>query len=303
MMKTRMWKILCASMFLLISGAMYAQPGSEIYLFEYRGSARGVSRLDNPRNISNRTGYDNQPYFDPNLAILYYSSADAEGRTDIIAYYYRTGETKKITETHDREYSPRLTPDNNFIACILQRDNGAQDLVGYPIKGGEPKIFIDNMIVGYHAWADENNVAVFTLPQPFKLHVVNIQTGKDTVVAENIGRSLHKIPGRNAVSYIQKLNDNEWMIMALDVKTLAKTPLIKSLPGKEKDMAWTPFEPAPVIIMSDEKKIYTFSPYYQGKDNYTEWKEVKVEGNVPQGTITRLAVDISGKYIAVVISE
>lgn len=303
MMRTRIWKFLGASLLCLISGVMYAQPGSEIYLFEYRGNARGVSQMSNPRNISNRKGYDNQPYFDPNIPVLYYSSANDEGRTDIMAYYLKTGETKKITETHDREYSPRLTPDNNFISCILQRDNGAQDLVGYPIKGGDPKIFIDNLTVGYHAWPDENNVAVFTLPQPFRLHLVNIRTGKDTVVAENIGRSLHKIPGRNAVSYIQKINDTEWMVTALDAKTLEKTLLVKSLPGKEKDMAWTSDESGPVIIMSDEKKIYTFAPYYDGKNYSAEWKEVKLKGELLPGTITRLAVSIDGKYIAVVVSE
>lgn len=121
---------------LLLSGSLFARqpPGTEIFLFDLKVSQNNII-LSNPQNITNRVGYDNQPYFHPEKPIVYYSAADESGRTDIMVYNYKTGERKKLTDTPEREYSPTVTPDGKFISCIIQRDNGAQDLGMYPIDG------------------------------------------------------------------------------------------------------------------------------------------------------------------------
>lgn len=287
-------KVIATLLLAIISIPVFSQPVTEIYLFELTTKGKKLT-ISNPRNITNHKGYDNQPFFHTDYPVLYYASADEEGRTEIKEYNYKSTQTRQLTLTHDREYSPRLTDDKQFLSCILQRDNGAQDLIKYPVNGGAPRVVIDNLIVGYHAWGDENNVVVFTLPQPFKLHLLDIRAGKDTVVAEQVGRSLHKIPGKSAVSFIQKIKDDEWMIRSLDIKTLKITEIVKSLPGKEHDMAWTPDGK---IIMSDEKKVFFLDPAKSAV-----WTEIKVKSDTPLNTITRLAVSPDGKLLAVVVSE
>jgi hypothetical protein len=271
-----------------------AQPGSEIYLFDLKIKRDKVT-LNNPRNITNHKGYDNQPFFHPDKPILYYVSADQEGRTDIIEYNYRSAQTRKLTQTPEKEYSPTVTPDKQFISCIIQRDNGAQDLGKYPIDGGQPQVLINNLIVGYHAWADAERVAVFILPQPFKLHLIDLKQKTDTVMAEQIARSLHKIPGEKAISFIQKVGDNEWTINKLEPETMKISEITKSLPGREHDMAWAP---SGIILMSDEKKLFFYEP-----GNSLAWREVDYQSAMPAGTLTRIAVNAKENLLALVISE
>src|SRR5258706_7191271 len=97
------------------------QAGSEIYLFDMKVSD-GQVVLSNGRNITCHKGYDNQPFFHPTEPLIYYSSFNDSGRSDIKYYDYEKKETKNLTLTHEREYSPTVTPDSQFISCILQRD-------------------------------------------------------------------------------------------------------------------------------------------------------------------------------------
>ncbi len=82
------------------------------------------------------------------------------------------------------------------------------------MKGGSPKIIIDNLKVGYHAWIDNNNLMLFVLEDSVNnnLHQYNAVSKEDKVIAKSIGRSLHKIPGSNEMSFIQKILDNVWLI-------------------------------------------------------------------------------------------
>jgi len=77
-------------------------------------------------NITNHKGYDNQPYFHPDEPVIYYSSFNEEGRSDIKSYNYKTGVTSNITTTSEREYSPTVTPISNtypvsFSATTMHR--------------------------------------------------------------------------------------------------------------------------------------------------------------------------------------
>src|ERR1041385_1393642 len=192
-------KKLLAFAFLLITASAFSQAGSEIFLFDLRLKKDNVS-IDNPKNITNHKGYDNQPFFHIDKNLIYYASFNDEGRSDIKFYNYKSGETKSLTQTQEREYSPTLTPDKEFISCIIQRDNGAQDLGKYPVAGGEPTVIINSLIVGYHVWADNSHLGLFVLGQnggPNDLHYFRLPTKSDTIVAQGIGRSLHKIPNEN----------------------------------------------------------------------------------------------------------
>lgn len=271
-----------------------AQTGSEIYILDIK-EKKGNITLSNPQNITNRAGYDNQPSFHKTDKVLYFSSFDENGRADLKSYNLRTKETKNITKTPEREYSPTLTPDASYLSCIIQRDDGTQDLGKYPVEGGEATVIIDNLIVGYHVWADNSHLALFVLGKenaPNTLHYVRLPTKEDTVLAENIGRSLHKVPEEAAISFVHKVSATNWEIRKLDTETLKSELIATTLSGKE-DIAWTP---TGIILSSDGAKLYQLD----GKI----WKEVLIKGDATMlKGITRLAVNAKGNKLAVVVSE
>ncbi|HRK53933.1 MAG TPA: hypothetical protein PK185_08460 [Cyclobacteriaceae bacterium] len=288
-----MKKIFCLFLFSLPLLAM-SQTGSEIYLFDVQLSGSNIV-VSNPKNVTNHPGYDNQPSFHTSKPLLFYSSFNEEGRSDIKVYNYKSGKTTALTSTSEREYSPTLTPDGKYISCIIQRDNNAQDLGKYPIEGGEAITLIDNLIVGYHAWVDDNNLILFVLGEPMTLQWYDLKSKSSTVLEENIGRSLHKIPGQNAMSFVHKRSKNDWVINRLDIASQKITPITSTMEGSE-DLAWTKDGR---IIMSDGSKLFVYDPKL--KNDWTEI-EMSLEGATISG-ITRLAMTRDGKKLAVVVSE
>jgi hypothetical protein len=267
--------------------AVLAQTGSDIYIADLKINKTGVT-LSNQKNFTNRSGYDNQPHFHPDKPIIYFSSFNAEGRSDIKTFNYKTNETKLFTETAEREYSPTVTPDKKFISCIIQRDNNAQDLGKYPIAGGQPTVIINNLTVGYHAWLNETTLVLFVLGESNTLRAVDITTGNNVVLKEKIGRSLHMIPGQMAVSFVDK-SEEKWLIMRFDGKTIET--ICETLPGRE-DLAWTPDGK---IIMSDGRQFF----YYNTKSS-GGWEMFHTSGLTG---VTRIAVSGNGKKIAFSVSE
>jgi Tol biopolymer transport system component len=272
---------------------LHAQSNSEIVLFDMQ-SNRGVITLANGKNITNHKGYDNQPSFHATEPIIYYASFNEDNRSDIKQFDFKANETKSVTTTLEREYSPMLTPDGKFISCIIQRDNKAQDLGKYPATGGEPIALIDNLVVGYHAWVDNDRVLLFALGESQTLHLYNVKTKEDKILADAIGRSLHKMPTKNFMSFVKKNSETDWVIMQLNTETLEIKKLISTLPTKE-DLCWLPDGR---IIMSDGVKLFSIDPKKE-----SEWKEIRITGTYSLGGITRLAANAKSTKLAIVVAE
>lgn len=277
-------------------GNAFGQAGSEIIVFDLKLKKDKVI-LSNPKNITNRVGYDNQPSFHTDQPYIYYSSFDDQGRSDIKRYSLKDDTTVNITITADREYSPTLTPDKQFLSCIIQREDGKQDLGKYPVDGGEPALIIDNLTVGYHVWLDNSHLGLFILGgegQPNDFHFMRLPTKADTIIARNIGRSLHKIPGERSISFIQNA-DSDNKIMKFNTET-SKVSEVASTMNKGQDIAWTQDGK---IITSDGSKLY-FMNYKKSKG----WIPVEVQGGSELlKSITRIAVNMAGDKIAIVVAE
>lgn len=283
--------------FLFISSqSIKAQTGSEIYLLDLE-IKNNRPFLSNPVNITNHKGYDNQPFFHPSKPIVYYSSFTDSGRSDIMYYNYTKAKTIRFTETREREYSPTVTPDGKFISCIIQRDNGAQDLGKYPIKSGLPIVLINTLKVGYHVWVDAKSLLLFVLEDSGRnaLHYYNLSAKKDTVLATNPGRSLHKIPGSGSISFIHKNTKSEWLIKKFNPITKQVSLIGATLPGKE-DICWLTDK---IIISSDGAGLF-----YYDTTGSTGWQPIPIENNNTHiNGISRLTVNSTHTKLAVVISE
>ena len=66
--------------------------------------------------------------------------------------------------------------------------------------------------VGYHAWGSKNELALFILGNPNSLFLADAASGRGKKIIGAIGRSLHKVPGQKAISFVHKVSENEWWI-------------------------------------------------------------------------------------------
>ena len=286
-----MMAVVLAQLFAVLVGA---QSATEIYLFDLSLNGREIT-LSQGRNISNHPGYDNQPYFHPDKPLLYYASFNDEGRSDIKVFDWESRTTSHLTTTREREYSPTLTPDGRHVSCIIQRDDGAQDLGQYSVDGGEAITLIDNRIVGYHAWVDQQSVILFVLSDPFSLQYHNLETGESKTIAENIGRSFHAIPGGHGMSFVQKYEEKPWSIRRWDPQSGQVTDITEVVAPNREDLAWLPDGR---ILMSDGTDLKVHDP----NDAAGGWNSVELPSNDLRG-INRIAVRPDGRKIALVVDE
>lgn len=279
----------------------FSQAGSEIFLFDMKVT-NGQVILSNGTNITNHKGYDNQPFFHPSKPVIYYSSFDDSGRSDIKYYDYEKKETKNFTLTREKEYSPTVTPDENFVSCIIQRDNGAQDLAKFPIAGGKPQVLINHLKIGYHAWAGDNKLLLFVLDDSIhnSLHYYYLDKNADTVIAENIGRSLHKIPGQNAMSFVQRISEKQAVVKKLDMNTGVMSTIVVTLAGQDH-LTWLQNG---LILMGDGNKLYFHqeSAFQETKDKGWQPVTITTDSSMLKG-ITRLATNTTNDKLAIVVSE
>lgn len=265
-----------------------AQNTSDIYLLDL-SIKNGVVYLANPKNVTLHKGYDNQPFFSG--SDMYYSSEDS-GQMDIKKYNYRNGFTTRVTRTPENEFSPTVTPGKKYISCILQRKDGTQDLVKYPVHGGQPVLINNTLKTGYHTWVDKDHLLLFVLEDTatFGLHFYDVKKGIDKKITEDIGRSLQPAPGHKA-GFIQK-SKGEWMIMQFDPATQKQMAITATLPGRDL-FTWSHDG---ILLMSDGNDI--FYNLLKGAG----WQKIKTEG-MPLKNISRLAINADNTRLAVVASE
>lgn len=284
-----------ALLFCLSVTVLHAQNGTEVYLLDLSEKAGNVS-LSNPRNVSNKPGYDNQPFFHPTKPLLYYTSLMPEGQTDIWSYNRQTSVRTPVTRTPDSEYSPTVLPNQTHLSCIVQRKaTGDQDLVNYLLTDPEKtELMLESRKmgkIGYQAWLNTDEAVVFVLGTPNTMHYLNRKTGRDTVIAGQTGRSLHRIPGQRAFSYVQQVGET-WLIRSYDPTRNQVRDIATSDAGSDHYNAWLD---ATTLLESRGTELWAFST------NTKQWQAVTLPADLPRKKLSRIAVQ--GKRIALVLDE
>jgi len=244
-------------------------------------------------NVTDRDGYDNQPAFGPDGAALYLASAVDSTQTEVMRYVLASGLLEPVTRTPSvSEFSPVVEIGGETLTSIHEL-RGKQHLWRYGVDGTDlGPVFSTAEPVGYHAWANRRDVALFILGgagAPATLQLANAETGAFTVVAERPGRSIHRIPGTEAISFVRKVSADEWWIERLNPTDGSTTRLVQTLPGRE-DYAWTP---EGEIVMGDATTL----SIWPGQGPWTELQDLSLSG---LGEISRLAISPLGDRIAIV---
>ena len=284
-------------------------PSTDIYLATL-SSGSEATNVSNVVNITDRDGYDNQPAFGPRGETLLYTSARNRMQTDIYRHNIRVQTTRQVTQTVSSEFSARPLPSGEGFSSIHE-SAAAQQLWRFQNDGtSRGSILGDIQPVGYYVWADENMVVMFVLGRngtPATLQVGDLRTGEVKILAENPGRSLHKVPGHHAVSFVRKTDQNNWWIDVYDLDTGEFTRLLPTLPGRE-DYAWMPDGS---ILMGDGSKLFqarsgdntllgVSTDIDVSQDPHSQWTEIADLADAGVRGITRLSVNDSGTLIAIV---
>ncbi len=266
-------------------------PGADVFLLPITMPAGGDPRIGAPNNLTRRDGYDNQPSFAASSREMFYTSNRGDGQTDIYRYDFSTGLATPARRTApESEYSAFPIDGGKALAVIRVEADSTQRLWRMPLDASAPSpLFADIKPVGYFAQANDSTWALFVLGTPTTLHLATIGKPGSTVMARDIGRSLHRIPGTTRVSFVQKTAD-AWYVMQLDPDTRRIDTLVKTLPRVE-DLAWVD---STTMLMGQGTKLYAW------RRGSSEWKQVADLAYAQLNGITRLAVSPNRQWVAVV---
>lgn len=267
-------------------------PATDIYLADLHVANRKVT-VGTPVNVTARPGYDNQPCFLPSgHAFLYTSVRDSQA--DIYRYDLDRKTSARVTNTRESEYSATPLPKGAAFSVVRVEADSTQRLWAFDADGTHPRLVLDSIKpVGYHAWGDDHTLVLFVLGNPATLQVADARApgAHGEVLAHDIGRSLQRIPGRAAVSFVQRDSIAGPSLQELDIRTRRVARLVK-LPAGADFVAWTRDG---IVLTASGTRLYQWDQQRGG-----DWETVADFAPARLTNVTRLAVSPRGNRLAIV---
>lgn len=251
----------------------------------------GLVRVGEPRNLTRREGYDNQPSWSADGRSILYASRSGAG-SDVYRFDLDADRAVRVTDTEDKEFSPQQMPRGDGVTAVrLERDDSLR-VWRFDADGQNPAPLLPAFreAVRYYTWIDEDTLALSVGDREPALHIAHIQSGQVDHVADNVGRSINLRPGKRAISFVLRETPADWWIAELDLESGTLTRLVRTLQGVE-DHAWTP---SGKCLMATGSRLYSFVP---GESD--GWLEIADFAHADLLDITRLAVSPDGNRIVV----
>jgi len=282
--------VLLAQVLAVTSARGQAPPSTDIWLVPIDLDA-SPPKLGDALNLTDRDGYDNQPLFEPEGNSLLFTS-QRDGQTDIYKVRLSIAPLEQLTDTAESEYSATVMPSGHEFSAIRVESDGTQRLWAFRRDGSAPRLVLENVApVGYQAWTPDGALALFILGEPATLQLADLTADEVSVMAVDIGRSLHALPDGSGFSFLHRV-DGEWRIRALDLTSGNLAEL--GLPFDDsQDMAWTPDGR---IVMASDSRIAIRS--VEG-----DWQVIGDLAEAGISGMTRVAVHPDGTFLAVVAAR
>ena len=283
-------KYIIATGFLLAYQSISSQTNTDLFLVDIND---GKIAITDPFNISNNEGYDNQPSFYDDDDILF--SSTRNGQTDIALYHIKTSSIDWISNTPGAsEYSPKKAPNNNSISAIRLDTNGLQRLYTYEKGNGKNKELLKDLKVGYHVWySSEILVTTVLVENRMDLVIVNPKNDTSKTIHKKVGRSLHKIPNTNLVSFVMQ-GDKTSTLMSLNPISGEQREIIP-LTDKSQDICWMNDG---TVLTGYGKSILKFNPKTDAN-----WNELARFRDKNINKISRLAINATNTKLVLVAEE
>lgn len=274
----------------LVTGwrALAQLPQTDIFLarVEVKNKLLKISKTE---NITNRKGYDNQPFFSPDGKTIYYSAEAEDNRVHVSAYNIRSKKSVQLTRTNTSEYSPMLAPDGT-ITCVVVEEDSIQRIWRYDAMSGERKgcLAENTDSVGYYAWLGKDSILYYKLTDPHSLRALDLKTGEDNWLCDKPARSFRQVDNRNILYVIHEENQN--LVMLYDILLKKASVYAKDSPSNQ-DYAWLD---GVGLIKSEGAKLLRYSADTQ------VWVELADFAKAGIKRISRFAFSPDQKYLALV---
>lgn len=284
-------------------------PDSDVFLAELDLAAGTVGKV---RNITRRPGYDNQPTFLADGNALWFVS-DRSGANDVYRYDIDSAGATQVTATKESEFSPTPLPEGEGFSAIRvaapdsvgEAYTESQQLWRYSADGVPLASVLPMRRVGYHAWLDASHVVLSLVgsveqKQAKSVVLADLASGSTVLLAMPTGRSLGRTPDGKRISFVDKRDPANWMVVAMAPGDNAPTPLVatpKGPPGEKdsersEDYCWLPDGG---LLMAKDSQLLRWDGKTGGA--FRPFADLKDLG----GAITRLAVSRDGKRLAFVV--
>lgn len=283
------------SLFLLVFlcvSAVYAQPNTNVYLFDIVKNGDNIS-FENIQAIANNTGYNNQPSFYDDNKLLFVSTRN--NQTDIVQYKIAERDYSWLTNTpNGSEYSPLKVPNSQDISAIRLDTSGLQRLYRYDTTIDSATVLIKDMKVGYHVWDNDQQLVTSALVKNGMNLMLNyLPENKSNTISQGVGRSLHKIPESDLISFISSSNGAR-MVSSYDPVS-GKIKNLLNMPSKAQDMCW--LDKNTMLVPKGKSLMRAYADKSKSIEVLYEFKEKQIHN------ISRIAVSPNGKYLALVTEE
>jgi len=275
---------------LFLTSHLYAQLlDTDIYLFDIKCTGKTI-KIESQKNITNRKGYDNQPFFHPEKPLLYFVSIKEDNQSDIYTYDLNKKSIQQFTKTPISEYSPQLSPDKKLITCVVVEADSTQKIYGYEVSGkSNGKALFDEDSIGYYSWMNSDTIIYYKLTQPHSLQVYDLTSKQNVWIANHPARGFKAID-KNLFFYCIKEQDTSQVRSYSAL--LKKSELITLTSKSNEDFIWQePFG----LLKTENKKIYRYD------SGFELWIEVLNFSNIISGKISRFALSNDKKHLAVVV--
>lgn len=267
-------------------GTAWAQPETDIFLVPLWWEGGSVI-CGAAENLTQNPGYDNQPAFTADGALLYASTRD--GQTDIARLDLASRELLWLSDTPGGgEYSPLPIPGRDAVSAIRLDTTGLQRL--YEYQDGESRLILADLRVGYQVWAGPGLLVCSVLVDGrMDLVLARPESGSVSTLGQRVGRSLQNIPGMDLISYTAP--SEEGVLVKSIHPVSGASEVLTTLPGGVEDLCWLPDGS---LLCGGDGELRRWVP-----GPGANWQVVHTFGP-GFGKISRLAVNENGTLLALV---
>jgi hypothetical protein len=194
-------------------------------------------------------GEDYQPAFvNDGRAIVFVS--DRSGSSNVYRYEIATAVTTPVTATKENLYAPTPLADGSGFSAIrvITPGTGGAEMKEPPVWhygwDGQPiAAVLDVRHVGYHAWVNERQLALFIVDQDEKraAHTAVLAdrlTGKTTLLTNKPGRTFSHTPDSKRATFVDKSDPQRWVIAAVGAEDTRPEVLVATPGGPAGQKDW-----------------------------------------------------------------
>ncbi len=277
--------------FVVVTPYLQAQ---DIYLFDLERRGDDYT-LTNGKNLTEREGYDNQPFFTADSTTILFAS-QRNGENDVFEYVIETDEIRQLTHTPDTpEYSPMPNRENTHFTVV--RENTVPDQTVWRVRrdSGESKWALHSREpIGYYMF-NQRGEALLWIRYAYVVQLVRPEEAESIFISGHAAPSTPKlVPGTDTFSFVHRQVNGETWIKRLDPATLSVTP-VAPLVDPQIYYGWTT---EGTLLTARGATLLHWVP-----DVSSEWKEVADLSPFGLRDITRLMVSPDGSMIAIVAAD